>query len=148
MCTSTHPSLAICGMDGDKVSNCGADAKDGRPLLCCDGLYCNRDDGTCTAVAIGDTSTCGEVGDKTMDCGVGSEDTKVRPQSCCEGMYCGEDKRCALLSENPDLVTPATSDAGGDDGDVDTMSTSSSTRLATAAAVLVGCAVMPIVSLL
>ena len=39
-----------------------------------------------------------------MDCGVGSEDTKVRPQSCCPGMYCDSDKRCALLSVNKELV--------------------------------------------
>jgi len=98
----------ICGLEDEKAVNCGANAKSGRPLFCCDGLYCNKTTASCSALAIGDTSTCSGVNEKAVDCGTGLLDPDslaLRPQSCCENLYCGgSGGRCIPIPGSPTMA--------------------------------------------
>ena len=45
--TAEDEEMPVCGEVGDKVEECGAEPKEGRPATCCDGLVCSDDDKVC-----------------------------------------------------------------------------------------------------
>ena len=102
-----------CSPEGEKATNCGAQARDDRADICCSGLkcggekgkYCVKDNNADGDGADNEKAQCSPKGEKSEDCGANAQ--PGRGKECCGGLKCGGEngKYCVKID--------------GDDGDAD-----------------------------
>ena len=114
-----------CSPEGEKATDCGAQARDDRADICCPGLKCGGEKGKyCIKAknADGDgadkeKAQCSPKGEKATDCGAQARDD--RADICCPGLKCGGEngKYCVKINDDDGDAQKDDGDAQKDDGD-------------------------------